>query len=173
MNQYNEPRWFDRLRPYSGQRKRTKVLNAAMLAELKVKAQTELSKRPLGGCCGPKRRRGSAERPLVGKHVYTYACTRADVPVPICFSVQTLRNFAIFLMYRSTVRFEKITRAPHRPSALRSPLALGVGRPVRRGLGSQSFSMLEWRLHGGATPAALERFHVCRTQSNCVVTNEF
>ena len=101
MNQYNEPRWFDRLRPYSGQRKRTKVLNGAMLAELKLKAQTELSKRPLGGCCGPKRRQGSAERPLVGKHVYTYACTRADVSVPLSLGAFYRRAVGRIALYMS------------------------------------------------------------------------
>ena len=78
-----------------------------------------------------------------------------------------------FQISQSICTSKTFTSAPHRPSALRSPLALGVGKPVRRGLGSQSFSMLEWRLHGGATPAELERFHVCRTPNNCVVTNEF
>ena len=32
---------------------------------------------PAGGCCGSKRRRGSAERPLVGKHKYKIAMPRA------------------------------------------------------------------------------------------------
>ena len=45
------------------------------------------------GCCGPKTKQGSAERPLLDKHVYMYVCTW-DVLVPLCFSVQTLRNFA-------------------------------------------------------------------------------
>ena len=52
-----------------------------------------------------------------------------------------------FQISQSICTSKTFTSASHRPSALRSPLALGVGKPVRRGLGSQSFSRLEWCLH--------------------------